>query len=59
MYDETTSFADDMLFMIQNNVIGGGLPQALQDGWVAEWNGFRAQVQASLSGYGAWQAQVL
>lgn len=29
------------------------------DGWIAEWNGIRAQVQASTSAYGAWKSQVL
>jgi multidrug resistance efflux pump len=51
--------ADSMLTMLQNSVVGADLSQVMLDGWVAEWNGIRGQIQASTSGYGAWKAQVL
>lgn len=59
LYDTIQKFADTLLFMLQNSVVGAELTQPLLDGWLAEWNGIRAQVQASTSGYGAWKAQVL
>ena len=37
-YSQTRVFADAMLYMIQNNVVGGGLPQQMQDGWILAWN---------------------
>lgn len=46
-YAQTRDFADAMLYMIQNNVVGGGLPQQMQDGWVLAWNGYRSQIGAS------------
>jgi hypothetical protein len=36
-----------MLYMLQNSVVGGGLPSELLSGWVAAWNGQRATIQAS------------
>ena len=59
LYDKTQKFADAMLYMLQNSVVGAGLSQPMLDGWIGEWNGIRGQVQASISAYGAWKAQVL
>lgn len=47
-YDQVTKYTDAMIEMLQHNVIGGALSQQLQDAWVAEWNGIRAQLQASI-----------
>lgn len=58
-YAQTREFADAMLYMIQNNVIGGGLPQQMQDGWVLTWNGYRSQIGASEWGYNGWRAQTI
>jgi multidrug resistance efflux pump len=58
-YTQTREFADAMLYMIQNNVIGGGLPQQMQDGWVLTWNGYRSQIGGSEGGYNGWRAQTL
>ncbi len=51
-------YVDAMLYMLQNNVVGGGLSQVQQDGWMLAWNGYRAQVQWSDSGFNAWKAQI-
>lgn len=59
IYDKTQKFADAMLYMLQNSVVGAELSQQLLDGWLAEWNGIRSQVQGSITGYSAWKAQVL
>ncbi|MBP9812330.1 HlyD family efflux transporter periplasmic adaptor subunit [Candidatus Gracilibacteria bacterium] len=45
--------------MLQNSVVGAELSQQLLDGWLAEWNGIRSQVQGSITGYSAWKSQVL
>jgi multidrug resistance efflux pump len=58
-YDQVRKFADAMIYMIQNNVVGAGLGPELQAWWVAEWNGIRAQIQGSDTGFGAWKSQVL
>lgn len=58
-YDQARSLADAMLYMLQNSVIGGGLPQELLTGWVAAWNWQRATIQWSQWGYNSWKAQTL
>jgi multidrug efflux pump subunit AcrA (membrane-fusion protein) len=58
-YDQLQKYADVMIYMIQNSTNGGSLSQELQAGWIAEWNGIRAQIQGSLASYGGWKAQVL
>jgi hypothetical protein len=45
--------------MIQNNVVGGGLPQTMQDGWIASWNAYRTQIGASESGFNSWRSQTI
>lgn len=59
LYDKTQKFADAMLYMLQNSVVGAWLAQPMLDGWIAEWNGIRSQIQWSTSWFGAWKAQVL
>jgi multidrug resistance efflux pump len=58
-YEKLIEFADAMLYMLQNNVIGAWLSQEMQAAWIGEWNGIRSQIQASVSGYSGWKAQVL
>jgi multidrug resistance efflux pump len=58
-YNQTRVFADAMLYMIQNNVVGGGLPQTMQDGWIASWNAYRTQIGASESGFNSWRSQTI
>lgn len=58
-YNDLRSFVDTMLYMLQNNVIGGGLPQVLQDGWMLSWNGYRSQVGWAEAGYNAWKSQTV
>lgn len=43
--------------MLQNNVIGAGLSQPMQDGWVATWNANKSQIQAGEAQYNAWKSQ--
>lgn len=45
--------------MIQNNVVGAGLLQAQQDGWVLAWNGYRTQAGSSEGAYNGWRAQTV
>lgn len=58
-YEQTRKFADAMLYMLQNSVVGWGLPQELLSGWVASWNSQRWIVQASEWWYNGWRAQTL
>lgn len=58
-YNQTRVFADAMLYMIQNNVVGGGLPQTMQDGWIASWNAYRTQIGGSESGFNSWRSQTI
>ncbi len=58
-YDQSRKLADAMLYMLQNSVVGGGLPQELLSGWVAAWNGQRATIQWSEWGYNGWRAGTL
>jgi multidrug resistance efflux pump len=58
-YEQTRKFADAMLYMLQNSVVGGGLPQELLSGWVVSWNSQRWIVQASEWWYNGWRAQTL
>lgn len=58
-YTEMRSYVDTMLYMLQNNAIGGWLSQAQQDGWMLAWNGYRSAVGGSESGYNAWKGQTV
>lgn len=58
-YGETRAYVDAMLYMIQNNVVWGWLPQPMQDGWLLAWNGYRSQIGGAEGGYNAWRAQTL
>lgn len=57
-FDSLRKYADAMVYMIQNNVVGWGLPQNMQDGWVAAWNAYRSQVQWSEAQFNSWKSQV-
>lgn len=50
-------YGDAMIYMLQNNVIGAGLSQPMQDGWVATWNANKSQIQAGEAQYNAWKSQ--
>jgi hypothetical protein len=50
-YHRLQVYLDNMVSMIQNNAVGGGLSQAMQDGWIALWNGAKTQVTASEAGF--------
>lgn len=56
-YAALQKYTDAMIFMIQNNVIGWGLPQPTQDGWVGAWNGYKSQIQWAETGYNGWKSQ--
>ncbi len=58
-FEQARRLADAMLYMLQNSVIWGGLPQELLTGWVTFWNGQRASIQSSEGGYNAWRVQTL
>ena len=58
-YDQAKKLADAMLYMLQNSVVGGGLPQELLTGWLASWNGQRGTIQGSIGTYNWWRAQTL
>jgi hypothetical protein len=42
---QARKYADSMLYVLQNSVPGGGLPQEMLTGWLASWNGQRATIQ--------------
>ncbi len=50
---------DKMIYMDQNNAIGGSLTQAMNDGWIAQWNAFRASIQASETAFIQWKNSTL
>ena len=56
---QTRVYADSMLFMLQNNVIGAGLSQELQTGWLTAWNGLRSQIGWSETVFNTWKAGAL
>ncbi len=56
-YRNAQAYADAMIYMLQNNVIGSNLSQAMQDGWVATWNANKSQIQAGEAQYNAWKSQ--
>lgn len=58
-HEQMRKYLDTMLNMLQNNVIWWGLPQVQQDAWILAWNGYRASVWASESGYNAWKSQTV
>lgn len=58
-YEQMRKYLDTMLNMLQNNVIWWGLPQVQQDAWLLAWNGYRASVGWSESGYNAWKSQTV
>lgn len=58
-YAQARKFADSMLFMLQNSVVWGGLPQEMLSGWLGSWNGQRATIQGSEWWYNWWRAQTL
>lgn len=53
----TREYADSMLHMLQNNVLGGPLPTELNTAWNISWNGYRASIGWSEQAYSAWKAQ--
>jgi multidrug resistance efflux pump len=58
-YAQIRTYADAMIYMLQNNVIGGGLGQDMSNGWLATWNGLRSQIQWSEWGFNGWKSQTL
>ncbi len=58
-YIRIQKYVDAMIFMIQNDVIWGWLPQVTQDGWLALWNGIKTQIQASEAWFNTWKSQTL
>jgi multidrug efflux pump subunit AcrA (membrane-fusion protein) len=58
-YEQARILADAMLNMLQNSLVGGGLPQELLTGWIATWNGQRATMQGALGGYNGWKSPTL
>lgn len=58
-FAQSRKYADAMLYMLQNSVVGWWLPQEMLSSWLASWNGQRATIQWSEWGYNAWRAQTL
>ncbi len=58
-YIRLQMYVDATILMIQNNVVWGGLPQSMQDGWVVLWNGIKTQIQWSESAFNVWKSQTL
>lgn len=56
---QTRKYADSMIYMIQNNTVGAGLSQDLQNGWTAAWNGYRSQIGWTESAYNGWKSGAL
>lgn len=50
---------DKMIYMDQNNAIGGSLTQSMNDGWITQWNAFRAALQASETAFIQWKNTTL
>lgn len=58
-YELMQKFADSMIYLIQQSTNGWSLTPELQAWWLAEWNGIRGQIQASMTWYNTWKSQVL
>jgi biotin carboxyl carrier protein len=58
-YEQTRKYVDTMVYMLQNDAVGGGLSQAMQDGWMLSWNGFRSAIGGAEGGFSAWRGQTL
>ncbi len=58
-YDETRKYIDIMVYMLQNNAIGAGLSQEMQNGWMAAWNGYRSAIGWAEAGFNGWKSQTI
>lgn len=58
-YAQSRAYVDAMLFMLQNNAIGGPLGPEMNATWNATWNGFRSSVQAAEAQYNGWKSQTI
>jgi multidrug efflux pump subunit AcrA (membrane-fusion protein) len=58
-YTSLQKYADAMILMTQNNIVGAGLSQDLQTGWIAAWNWYKASVQWAETGFNAWKGQTI
>lgn len=56
---QTRKYTDSMIYMIQNNTVGAGLSQDLQNGWTTAWNGYRSQIGLSETTYNSWKGNAL
>jgi len=56
-YESLRAYTDAMIYMLQNNVLGGPIPTELNTAWNMSWNGFRASVGGSEQGFAAWRSQ--
>ena len=53
------NFAKSMNYMLQNSVIGGGLPEEKLNGWLATWNWLSADNQWSEASFINWKNGIL
>lgn len=53
------NFAKSMNYMLQNSVIGGGLPEEKLNGWLATWNWLSADNQGSEASFITWKNGIL
>ncbi|NRH21475.1 HlyD family efflux transporter periplasmic adaptor subunit [Candidatus Gracilibacteria bacterium] len=58
-YIGARNFAKSMNYMLQNSVIGGGLPEEKLNGWLATWNGLSADNQGSEASFITWKNGIL
>ena len=56
-YEVLRNYTDAMVYMIQNNVLGGPLPTELNSAWTMSWNNFRTAIGGSEQSYTAWKSQ--
>lgn len=53
------NFAKSMNYMLQNSVIGGGLPEEKLNGWITTWNWLSADNQGSEASFISWKNGIL
>lgn len=59
VYIAARNFNSTMITMLQNTLVGGWLTQPQLDGWIALYNGYKAQVNGSDAGFSAWRNQAV
>ncbi len=58
-YIWSRNFAKSMNYMLQNSVIGGGLPEEKLNGWILSWKWLSTDNQGSETNFITWKNEIL